>query len=184
MNPVIDSIPRLCGELAKNIVKVSLHGDDIMIPKEKVGVLSTIVTHILNNAIDHGIEDDAVRAQKNKPSSGQIIMEAREEKGVLRLIIEDDGKGLDLVHLKALGKEQKLVLDDATDMQIAEVIFYSGVSTATDVSDISGRGVGMDAVKGFLEHNGGSIQIQFTGEIDINGCVPFKYEVRLPLTSH
>ena len=137
------------------------------------------MTHILKNSLDHGIEADEIRLRKGKPESGKITIEATKTDNELILVIEDDGQGLNLGHLEQIGLEEKVIDEGASDEQIASVIFHSGVTTKEHVTDISGRGVGMDAVKSFLENKGGSIEIEFSGDKTADGFRPCRFAINL-----
>jgi chemotaxis protein histidine kinase CheA len=154
-------------------------GDELKVPSEKKNLITDVMTHILRNSLDHGIEEDKTRLTKNKPETGKITINASITNEELTLVVEDDGQGLNIRHLEEKGLEEKIISNDASDESIANIIFHSGISTAVKVSDISGRGVGMDAVKSFLEKKGGGVKIEFTDEKNSDGFRPFKFIIKL-----
>jgi two-component system chemotaxis sensor kinase CheA len=142
--------------------------------------------HLFRNAVDHGIEMPEERLQKGKPEQGRIRLDAELLPEGLKLIIGDDGRGLALSKLRQKGIEKGLIQPDESDPQkIAELIFASGFSTATTVTEVSGRGVGMDAVRCFLEEKGGSIHIQLDDAVTVETpWCRFVTEVLVPQTSN
>ena len=174
----IQNLP-LCNELRKNEVSVVFNGDELKIPSEKKNLITDVMTHILRNSLDHGIEEDKTRIAKHKPEAGKITINASITNEELTLVVEDDGQGLNLSHLEAKGLAEKIIKEDASDEIIANIIFHSGISTAENVTDISGRGVGMDAVKSFLEKKGGGIKIEFTDKKSSDGFRPFRFKIKL-----
>jgi len=119
------------------------------------------LVHAMRNSIDHGIESAAERKTKQKPERGRISVRVAKLDGRVAIFVGDDGRGLLLGRLRA-----QLTRPDASDDEIAEQIFASGVSTAQEVSTISGRGVGLDAVRSFLRGHGGEARVAFTNESD------------------
>ncbi|MDQ3231388.1 MAG: ATP-binding protein, partial [Pseudobdellovibrionaceae bacterium] len=118
----------------------------------------------LRNSIDHGIEapEDRLKAGKDEVGRINVVVEEEPENYLVR--IHDDGAGLDLGRIEALARKRGILEKEvATDDEIAAFIFHSGLSTAEKVTDISGRGVGMDAVKALVEDHGGNVKIAFLG---------------------
>ena len=134
--------------------------------------------HMLRNAVDHGIEDAAGRAAAGKPASGTVTLELTREGGEVVLILSDDGKGIDTVAVRRKAVERGLIDDDSdlTDQEIQQFIFNAGFSTAAKVTQISGRGVGMDVVASEIKQMGGSVTI------DSKMGVGTKFVIRLPFT--
>lgn len=122
------------------------------------------LVHLVRNAVDHGIETPAERASKNKPRVGQIVLSAEQEGDHILLSISDDGCGMDPTVLRAKAVEKGLIDTDAAermgDADVLHFIFAPGFSTKSQVSDVSGRGVGMDVVKTKITQLNGSINIQ------------------------
>ena len=183
MSSVYQKIPKIIRDVSKKLnkdIKFEHYGDTVEIDKLMVEALMDPLTHILRNAIDHGIETKDERVNRNKPNFGKIVMTASQESGQIIISIEDDGAGIDIdkVGKKAVEKGiisreelNRLSLDD-----IAMLIFSPGLSTAQKVSDISGRGVGMDVVMNNINAIGGTIKI-FTKKY-----VGTKFVIILPLT--
>ncbi len=145
---------------------------------------SDALIHIFRNNIDHGIEAPEVRLLKGKSEEGVIHIEASESPTGLTLWVSDDGRGLNIRQLR----KRWLMVDDTvgatvSDDEIAELIFRSGVTTTDSVSMISGRGVGMDAVRCLFESMAGTISVVLDNVVENeDGCRGFKLEIRLPAT--
>lgn len=175
---VLASLPSLAEQLDKPAPNVVLDIDHLLIKQHCTELVQNCFTHLLRNAIDHGIEAPAARQVKGKTPEGNIHLSYRQ--GVLELA--DDGQGLNLARLKqkalAAGKiDQTQPLDALT---IANTLFESGVSTAETVSAISGRGVGMDAVRKYLQDNHCDIQIALAeGASASDEFAPFSLRIRL-----
>ncbi|MFT5419649.1 MAG: chemosensory pili system protein ChpA (sensor histidine kinase/response regulator) [Candidatus Endobugula sp.] len=118
--------------------------------------------HMLRNAVDHGIEDTTVREEKGKPSSGRISLSLGREGGNVLLYLTDDGAGMNIDRIREKAIERQLMNRDAelSDQEILQFIFHAGFSTAETVTQISGRGVGMDVVSSEIKQLGGSVEIQ------------------------
>ena len=120
--------------------------------------------HLVRNAVDHGLETPDVRAAQGKPEVGSIRIEARRHKDSIEIEVADDGKGLDLASVCRRAIEAGLIhpdlVDDLPAEAIAAFVFHPGLSTARAVSDVSGRGVGMDAVKATIESLGGGVELR------------------------
>jgi two-component system chemotaxis sensor kinase CheA len=121
------------------------------------------LVHLIRNAVDHGLEMPDARREAGKPEAGRILIQARRERDSIRVSVEDDGAGLDLEAVRARAVAAGLVHGDlAEDLppdQIAALVFRPGLSTRQTVSDVSGRGVGMDAVKATVEALGGRVEL-------------------------
>ena len=138
--------------------------------------------HCVRNSMDHGIEGPDQRLNLGKSAYGNIFFKVKLSEDQVEVHIFDDGRGLNLTALYKKGKNLNISeasLDD--DTKVAQLIFRSGLSTADSVTNISGRGVGMDAIKGFLQDNGGDIHINFTGQKDMHGFQPFEFVIELPI---
>jgi two-component system chemotaxis sensor kinase CheA len=165
LSGVLDSLPSLAKDLGKAepIVRIDDHG--YRLRREAGPLLTNVFMHLLRNAVDHGIETPEERAAQQKPAAGTILIDVNVASGdgALQVTLADDGRGLALAHIRRIAVERGWIeagadLDDDT---IASFIFRSGFSTASAVTDISGRGVGMDAVRDFLAREGGSIALHF-----------------------
>jgi two-component system chemotaxis sensor kinase CheA len=186
MQPVaglFSKFPRLVRDLARTLdkdVQLQLAGTEVEIDKSILEGLSDPLTHMVRNAVDHGIESRAGRAAAGKPAMGTVTLKASHQAGQVVIEIADDGKGLAVEKVVASSIAKGLVTrEQAQNMAEPEklaLIFLPGVSTAEKVSDVSGRGVGMDVVKTNLERLGGKI------EIDSAPGRGSAFRIKLPLT--
>lgn len=141
-----------------------IEGQDTEVDKGLVDVLAEPILHIIRNAIDHGIETPEERRMANKGPSGTIRLEAYHEGNDIVIEVEDDGRGIDILKIKEKVREKGLVpteeLEGMDERAIIDLIFLSGLSTADRVSEVSGRGIGMDVVRGVVKDLRGSIQVR------------------------
>lgn len=151
----------LSKELSKKIELITI-GGETELDKMVIDKLSDPLIHLIRNSIDHGIESLEARVSNNKPETGSIILTARHVDSHVVISIRDDGKGLDTEKIKALAVERGIIPPDIelTHSEMHQLIFEPGFSTAKVISDISGRGVGMDVVKRSIQELGGSISIK------------------------
>ena len=161
----LEQLESFIGEIAMQVGKpmpvLHLHVEDhYQIDGSFAGTLNQCLVHLIRNSLDHGIEAESDRVDAGKPFAGQIDIELVEEEEY-RLSYYDDGQGLNLKKLeeKVRGEQQVENSSSLTAKQIAEVIFQSGLSTAEGLTDISGRGVGMDAVRSIIERAGGTVEL-------------------------
>jgi two-component system, chemotaxis family, sensor kinase CheA len=172
---------RLARDLARKSgkpVDLTVAGDDIELDRNVVEELSDPLMHMLRNSIDHGIEDAATRQQQGKPAHGRLSLHAFQEGASVVIAIEDDGCGLDSEKLRRKALEQNL-LDAAAAPSEAELhmlVFHPGLSTAEAVTELSGRGMGMDVVRRNVERLRGRI------EIHTRRGLGTKFLIKLPLT--
>lgn len=146
-------------------VNLNLRGEDTEVDKTVIEMISDPLVHIVRNAIDHGLETAEERAGTEKPETGNVTIEARHESGEVWITVSDDGRGMkrDVILGKAL--EKGLVEGDGSDLRdedVYKLIFEPGFSTAASVTEISGRGVGMDVVKKNIEKINGRVDIKST----------------------
>lgn len=178
---VFQRMPRLVREAAEATgkkVKLVTSGEDTEVDKTVVERLAEPITHMLRNAIDHGLESPEERLTAGKPAEGTVRLAALHRSGRIVIEISDDGKGINRPRVKGIAVERGLIAEDAvlSDDEIDNLIFLPGFSTATEVSDLSGRGVGMDVVRRSIQSLGGRISIS---------SVPGKgstFTLSLPLT--
>lgn len=177
------ALPSLADELGKEPPQVEVVDDGTVLRRPVADTLRNTFTHLLRNALDHGIEPGAERLRLGKPAAGRIRVALASGAEALELRIGDDGRGLDLERLRARGVAAGLFAADAApdDEEIAAAVFHPGVSTAAQITAVSGRGVGMDAVKRFVEAAGGSIRLQFTGA---QSAARRKFETVIRLPAH
>jgi two-component system chemotaxis sensor kinase CheA len=164
-------------ELGKTI-ELQIHGADTELDKSIVEKLSDPLMHIVRNAIDHAIEPVALRIARGKPEAGTLTMSATHESGSIIIEVSDDGGGLNKERILAKAIERGLVKEGAVlaDQEIVNLIFEPGFSTADAVSNLSGRGVGMDVVRSNIEELRGTI------EIETEAGLGTTLRMRLPLT--
>lgn len=162
---VLAAIPALALELQKEAPRIAIADAGVGLRSGAAAALQDIFMHLLRNALDHGLETPLARIAKGKPAAGQIRIDVVNDGRGLRITTSDDGRGLDLDAIRAKAIDQQLVDAEAavSAAEIAEYIFLPGFSTARQVSDISGRGVGMDAVRSLAQSLGGRIGIELLG---------------------
>ncbi|MHB8972535.1 MAG: chemotaxis protein CheA [Pirellulaceae bacterium] len=159
-------LPRVVRDLARSqekLVQLEMHGRETELDRTLIEAIKDPLTHLVRNAVDHGIEAPAIRLERGKPETGQIVLSAYHEGGLVNIEISDDGAGIDSERVREKSLRMGLITRDQawamTDQQVKQLIFSPGLSTAERVTDISGRGVGMDVVKTNIERIGGSVAI-------------------------
>ena len=162
---VFHKMNRLVRDLAaqqQKQVQLLLDGEDTELDRNIVEKLGDPLIHMIRNAVDHGLESSATRIAQGKPAQGTIRLSASHQRGGIVIRIQDDGKGLDRARIRAKAVERGLVSPDAelSESEIFGLIFLPGFSTAEKVTDLSGRGVGMDVVRRNIENLRGKIEIQ------------------------
>jgi len=167
LSVVTDRLPRASRDIARRRnrdVELKLSGTEIELDRAIVDELADPLLHLLRNAIDHGIEQPEARVAVGKPPRGVVTLTVRRNKDRVVLEVEDDGRGMDGAKLRAAAVERGLFTAEEaarlTPQAALMLCCLPGVSTAADVTDISGRGVGMDAVKRAVETAGGSLEIE------------------------
>lgn len=180
---VFNRFPKMVRTLSRDLnkkINLEIIGAETELDRTVIDEIGDPLVHLIRNSVDHGIESPEVRRAKGKPEEGTVVLRAFHSGNYVFIEIEDDGAGIDRdkVLKKAISKgivtnESAMLL---TEKQINELILESGFSTAEVVSDISGRGVGLDVVKTTIESLGGSISIESTPDV---GSV---FSVQLPLT--
>ncbi len=150
---VWNRFPRVVRDLAKNCgkrVRLEMDGKDTDLDKSILEAIKDPLTHLVRNSIDHGIEAPEARAEAGKPAEGVVTLRAYHEGGLVNIEISDDGAGIDVERVRAKAVEKGLVsaerAEQMADREVANLIFLPGFSTATKVTNVSGRGVGMDVV--------------------------------------
>ncbi|WP_119395011.1 chemotaxis protein CheA [Salinibius halmophilus] len=164
---VFGRFPRVVRDLARNLKKeinLELIGEETDLDKNLVEALSDPLVHLVRNSVDHGIEAPDVRESAGKPRTGKVILSAEQEGDHILLAIKDDGAGMDPEKLRALAVERGLYdresADRLSETECFNLIFAPGFSTKKEISDVSGRGVGMDVVKTKISQLNGVIDIQ------------------------
>ena len=180
---VFNKFPRVVRDLSRNLgkqVELSLEGKEVELDKTIIESIGDPLTHLVRNAVDHGIEMPDDRRKAGKDTSGRIFLKAYHEAGQVNVSISDDGKGLDGEKLAAGAVAKGLLTDDQVRMMSEKekisLIFMPGFSTAEKVTDVSGRGVGMDVVKTNLDKLGGVVDID--SELGKGTTI----RIKLPLT--
>lgn len=157
---VVRDLALLCGKQ----VRIEMEGKETELDKTIVEAIKDPLTHLVRNAVDHGIESSAIRTAAGKPAEGCLLLRAYHEGGQVNIEITDDGAGLNLDRVRQKAIERGLVSADQaqrmSDREAAQLIFVPGFSTAAQVTNVSGRGVGMDVVKTNIEKIGGTVDIQ------------------------
>ncbi|HEP9907193.1 TPA: chemotaxis protein CheA [Pseudomonas aeruginosa] len=163
---VFGRFPRLVRDLARNMKKeinLELVGEETDLDKNLVEALADPLVHLVRNAVDHGIESPEEREAAGKPRVGQVVLSAEQEGDHILLMITDDCKGMDAEVLRNKAVEKGLLERDAadrlTDLECYNLIFAPGFSTKTEISDVSGRGVGMDVVKTKISQLNGTVNV-------------------------
>lgn len=164
---VFNRLPRVVRDVASSSgkqVDIALEGEEVRIDKSMVEALMEPLMHLVRNCIDHGIEAPSQRAAAGKPARGTVTVRADQQAGLLRIDVEDDGAGIDCTRVRS--KAISLGLLDERQAQamgkeeLVGLIFEPGFSTAGKVTEVSGRGVGMDVVRNRVQHLGGTIQVE------------------------
>jgi two-component system chemotaxis sensor kinase CheA len=166
---VFGRFPRLVRDLARQLKKeinLELVGEETDLDKNLVEALADPLVHLVRNAVDHGIESPEEREASGKARGGRVVLSAEQEGDHILLSISDDGKGMDPAVLRAIAVKRGVMDKDAadrlSDTDCYNLIFAPGFSTKTEISDVSGRGVGMDVVKTKIAQLNGSINIYST----------------------
>jgi len=180
---VFGRFPRVVRDLSRNLnkkISLELVGEETDLDKNLVDALADPLVHLVRNAVDHGIEMPEDRIKAQKPEEGLVVLSAFQEGDHILLTIEDDGKGMDADALRASAVNKGLMDEEAasrlTDEECYNLIFAAGFSTKTEISDVSGRGVGMDVVKTRITGMNGTVHVE--SELGRGS----KIIIKLPLT--
>lgn len=179
--------PRMVRDLSYSLnkeVNLVLEGGETEIDRTIMEEMSDPLIHLIRNAIDHGIENPEVRRKAGKPEKGTLRVTALPEDSNVIITVEDDGAGIDAQAIKQSAVKKRIITeqeaDNMTEQQLIDLIFHTGFSTSEKVSDVSGRGVGMDIVRSHIE--------KLNGIIDVETCAGagtkfiIKLPIKLPLT--
>lgn len=182
LDGILDSLPSLAKELAKEPPDIAIDDHGIVVRTQIADLLKNVFMHLYRNSLDHGLETAADRLAKGKPGAGRIQLELALVDDRLWLHLRDDGRGLAVAALrkKALEKGMLTEQDQPSPEEIAQLIFAPGFSTAAAVTEVSGRGVGMDAVKEFVQREGGTIELRFLNQNTEAEFRPFETAISLP----
>jgi two-component system chemotaxis sensor kinase CheA len=180
---VWDKLPRVVRDLSQSCgkkVRLEMEGRETELDKTILEAIKDPLTHIVRNSIDHGVESPQARAAKGKPEEGRLFMRAYHEGGQVNIEISDDGGGIDPERVKRKAIEKGLITSEQAgrmpDRDAVALIFLPGFSTAEKVTNVSGRGVGMDVVKTNVEKIGGTVDVQ--SKFGEGTCL----KIKIPLT--
>ncbi|WP_209617568.1 chemotaxis protein CheA [Methanolobus bombayensis] len=166
IDQIFSRFPRMVRDLAKSEgkqINLIIEGKEIELDRTVLDEIGDPLVHLLRNAVDHGIESEKERKELGKPPAGMVRLAASRQRNSVLIEVEDDGKGMDPAHLRDIAVKKGIMtrdeVDKLSDNDALNLIFMPGFSGAKVVTDISGRGVGMDAVKTKIEALGGSVKI-------------------------
>ncbi len=180
---VVSKFPRMIRDLSKKLDKkleLYMTGEETELDRTVVDEIGDPLMHLLRNSADHGIESAEVRAQRGKPATGSIFLDAYQDGNNVIIEVRDDGNGIDVKAVRAKAIERGTITPEQaetmTDKEIINLLFLPSFSTAKQVTDVSGRGVGLDVVKSKIE--------SLSGEVDVKSQlgVGSTWTIRLPLT--
>lgn len=186
MRPFSDGtqgFPRLVRDLARQLekrVRFELTGGQTEVDRDVLESLDAPLNHLLRNALDHGIEDTAARASTGKPEEARLRLEARHHAGLLVITVSDDGRGIDSEKIRAKAVKRKLIpapmAANLSRAELLDFLFLPGFTTAEVVTEVSGRGIGLDVVRSTVEAAGGSVRV--TSELGSGTS----FHLQLPVT--
>jgi two-component system chemotaxis sensor kinase CheA len=180
---VFSRFPRVVRDLAARQgkrVELVVEGQETELDRSLIEEIGDPLIHLLRNAVDHGVETTDARAAHGKPATARVRLAAEHQESSIVIVVEDDGRGIDAARVRARAVERGLLSAEAaarlTDAEAADLIFAPGLSTADEVTDVSGRGVGMDIVRTNVERLGGTVEVHSTPGAGT------RFMLRLPLT--
>ncbi len=188
VSTIFNKMPRVVRDLGKDLgkdIELVMEGKDVELDKTMLEGLGDPLLHIVRNSADHGIETPAVRLQKGKPQQGTILLKAYHESGLVNIEIIDDGKGIDPEKI-AISAIQKGLYSDKevesmSDEEKVNLVMLPGFSTAEEITDVSGRGVGMDVVRSNIDKMGGTVRIKSIK--DVGSTITIKLPLTLAIIS-
>jgi signal transduction histidine kinase len=182
LRPYLQSYRLLCSRVARDLNKpepeLVFEGPALYLDKNAVPLLDKVLMHLLRNALDHGVESAAEREAKQKPARGRITFSWALDAQSVRIQMQDDGRGLQLDRIRSKAEKLGISIADKSNQDLAQMIFEAGLTTAETVTNISGRGVGLAAVRQYLKEVGGDIHIAWNG---VEGS-SFAFVIQLPST--
>jgi two-component system chemotaxis sensor kinase CheA len=183
VNTLFARYARMARDIGRQLgkrIELETSGNEVELDKSIIEALADPLTHVVRNAIDHGIESPEERARQGKPSAGHVRVAAFHESGQVYIVVSDDGRGIDRAKVKKKALEKQLVTQAETmnlsDQEIMNFLLLPGFSTAEQITELSGRGVGMDVVRTNVEKLGGHVELD---SIEHRGTT---VRLRLPLT--
>lgn len=157
-------IQQVASKLGKRVDPIRFVGDEVSVMPESMDAFRSALIHVFRNIVDHGIEHEIIRDQRGKPPAGQVVVEfrrmANDQGPYLRIIISDDGNGIDIWQIRNKMERRGVATEGLSNSQLLGKIFDAGFTTASAVTEFSGRGVGLDAVKTEVERLGGMISVR------------------------
>ncbi|MGA8885333.1 MAG: hybrid sensor histidine kinase/response regulator [Pseudolabrys sp.] len=176
-------LPRIVRDLANELgkkIELETHGAETELDRQVLDLIKDPLTHMVRNSADHGLETPEQRRAAGKPEQGQIRLSAYHEGGYIIIQVADDGRGLDSARIKARAVAQGLAseseVEKLTEVQIHKFIFAPGFSTAAKITNVSGRGVGMDVVRNNIDQIGGTIDVKSVAGAGLS------FTIKIPLT--
>ena len=180
INEALEVLPVLAKDLRKVEPEYLISGENPWLTPKGNELLNNILVHLIRNSMDHGLEGKEERISSGKKQKGSIKISLSTKEGFLEILFEDDGRGLDLDKIAKLARTRDLAIGNADSaIDIANLIFNPGFSTSNTVTNISGRGVGMDAVRRYLNELGGNIEIRLASN-QSQGRVGFHFIITIP----
>ncbi len=183
VSSVFNRFPRMVRDLAKELdkeINLTIEGEETELDRTVIDEIGDPLMHLLRNSLDHGVEHPEDRAAKGKPRVGEVGLIARHEGNNVVIMVTDDGKGIDANVIRRKAVEKGMIsqeeADNLDDADAVRLIFLPGFSTAEKITDVSGRGVGMDVVRSKIEALGGHVDVET--QMD-QGSV---FKIKLPLT--
>jgi two-component system chemotaxis sensor kinase CheA len=166
LSGIVDSLPSLARELGKEPPITRIADEQVVVRSQLSSTLRNVFMHLYRNALDHGIETPQERERAGKAPMGRIDLGVELTGDALRMVMRDDGRGLALQRIRRKAIENGLLAEAARPAaaELARLILEPGFSTAEQVTEVSGRGVGMDAVRGFVEAEGGTLDLVVRGD--------------------
>jgi two-component system, chemotaxis family, sensor kinase CheA len=182
LTSVTDSLPALAADLGKLAPKVEIDDNGYVIHSHASALFRNVFMHLIRNAVDHGLETAEERRAQGKPEAGTIRLQMGVMDNMLHLALSDDGRGLALARIRQAAIEKQMIGIDqvVSDVELAQLIMRPGFSTRSEVTDVSGRGVGMDAVLDFVTREHGRIEIQFLDHAEGADFRSFQVNLQLP----
>lgn len=179
----VNKFPRMIRDLQKQLGKkldFYMSGEETELDRTVVDQIGDPIMHLLRNSADHGIESAEIRAQRGKPEAGSIWLDAYQDGNNVIIEVRDDGNGIDIEAVRAKGIERGVITPEQaaamSDKEVINLLFTAGFSTAKKVTDVSGRGVGLDVVKSMIESLSGEVEVK--SELGVGST----WTIRLPLT--
>lgn len=183
LHPTLKSISQLANQLHKQEPQVIINDSGIRFKLSKKNLVNNVFMHLVRNSLDHGIESSEERISKNKNPNPNIFITMELDPKMVLWDYMDDGRGLNLEKIKNKALLNKIINSNEiiSDEELANLIFISGLTTAENISDVSGRGIGMDAVKKMIEKEGGNVTLALLEPCYDKNHRSFKLKIKLPL---